>query len=382
MAGGTGGGTGGSGANWGGPGNSGARNGPGGSGGGLLSRGSGANAGTNSGANRRRNPGWDDEDDFDAPAPPPTRSNPRNRRSSPSSPGYGDDGYQEIGPDRALAPSADDLMPLDPQAGLPALPVGPLTEEEERALGIRRPVYIPATDEKRKRRLSSWRVVSGVLSVMLVCAASCAGAGLLGQKQIAKLFIGPIKTITQKQTYNYPNIPATPVATPGLAAKYVKAPVTAPGIDKQGAAVNSTSIFSVGTTIWVVGNVQGVADNTSHTVSVQWFLNGIDIQAPGVKTFTRTSWPTSGVRYKFSINFPQPGQGAARIYWDSPNDTGTSPNDPNLAQTIYFGVYPKGVTPTPTPVPTSTPAPTKTPSPTNTPHAAVPAPVAWREVVG
>ncbi len=373
---------GGSGANWGGAGNSGSRNGPNGpgaSGGGLLSRGAGAN----SGASWRRNPGWDDDDEYDAPAPPPTRSNPRNRRSSPSSPGYGDDGYQEIAPDRALAASDDQLLPLDPQAGLPELPVGPLTEEEERALGIRRPVYIPATDEKRKRRLSSWRVVSGVLSVMLVCIAGCAGVGLLGQKQITKLFVGPVKTVSTPATYNFPNIPATPVATPGLGDKYVKAPATSTGIDSQGNPINATSIFHVGDTIHVVGTIQGVPDNTTHTVSVQWFLNGIDTGSPGIKSVTRTSWPTSGVRYKFQINFPEPGQGAARIYWDAPNDTSTSPNDPHLAQTIFFGVYPKGVNPTPTPVPTNTPPPpTKAPSPTSTPKGDIPAPVAWRESVG
>ena len=75
------------------------------------------------------------------------------------------------------------MLPMDPNgpgmgAGVPALPGMPQTDEEERAIGIRRPVYIPATGEKRKKKLGTWRVVSGVVSVMLICVASCGGAAL------------------------------------------------------------------------------------------------------------------------------------------------------------------------------------------------------------
>src|SRR6185312_6293324 len=109
------------------------------------------------------------------------------------------------------------MAPVDASAGLPAMPGIPQTDEEERALGIRRPAYIPATTEKLKKKLSSWRVISGVLSVMLACIASCAAAGILGRDRI-QAFLGHPVAITQTQpALNFSGVPLTPVATPGLA---------------------------------------------------------------------------------------------------------------------------------------------------------------------
>ena len=121
---------------------------------------------------------WQD-DGYDEP-PASRRSNRRNRRPA--------DGYDEVDLDRALVPARNEMMaPMEGGAGLPALPGFPQTDEEERMLGIRRPAFIPATSEKRKKRLSSWRVISGVLSVMLACIASCAAAGILGRDRIEAL---------------------------------------------------------------------------------------------------------------------------------------------------------------------------------------------------
>jgi len=269
------------------------------------------------------------------------------------------------------------MLPLDPSMNA-ALPGAPLTEEEERALGIRRPVYIPATDEKRKRRLSSWRVISGVLSVMLVCVAGCGVVGFVGQKQIAKIFTGPLKTTLGHPSYNYTNVPVTPVATPGLAANFIKSAVTATGVDSSYNPIDITSHFTAGSDVVLVVRVQGVSDNTTHTVTVQWFLGDVPIQASRPNTsVTRTNWPVAGVNITFKLQYSEAGEGSARVYWDSPNDTSTSPNDPHLGQTIYFGVYPPNVTPTPPPP--STPAPTTTPNPSASPTGALAPPVAWRE---
>ena len=94
-------------------------------------------------------------------------------------------------------------------AGVPALPGMPQTDEEERAFGIRRPVYIPATGE-RKRKLGTWRVTSGVLSVMLVCIASCALAGLLGRSTILGFLIGPVSSTATPVFVSTANVPVTP----------------------------------------------------------------------------------------------------------------------------------------------------------------------------
>jgi hypothetical protein len=91
-----------------------------------------------------------------------------------SSPGYG---YEPDNDSRALVPQYGQPMPPDVQEEMVALPGFPQSDEEERAIGMRRPAYIPATETKRKRKLSSWRIISGVLSMMVVCVIRWAAEG-------------------------------------------------------------------------------------------------------------------------------------------------------------------------------------------------------------
>ncbi len=142
----------------------------------AVGRGSGSSWKGNASSSRLRNTrnGWD-EGGYEEE--PPARSSAGNRRRP---------NYEDVDLERALVPSARDMMPMDPNAigmaggaGLPAIPGLPQTDEEERAIGIRRPVYIPATGEKRKKKLGTWRVLSGVVSVMLFCIVSCSRRGFL-----------------------------------------------------------------------------------------------------------------------------------------------------------------------------------------------------------
>jgi hypothetical protein len=232
----------------------------------------------------------------------------------------------------------------------------PTTDEEERALGIRRPVYIPAISEKRKRKLGTWRVISGVLSVMLVCIASCGVAGLFGRDRIATLLSRPIPNRGTPLVVSTANVPVTPVATPGAAAKYVQNAVTATGVDGNFVPVNTTSHFLVKSTVYVVVSVRGIPKGQEHTVSVRWFIQGTDIQPVG--PLSKTISQDSNV--SFALNYGTPGVGTAKIYWDKPaSDSGDSPNDQYLAQTINFAVEmptPAGSTGATTPGGTTPPA--------------------------
>ncbi|MEO7003309.1 MAG: hypothetical protein ABI068_15960, partial [Ktedonobacterales bacterium] len=227
-------------------------------------------------------------------------------------------------------------------------------DEEERALGIRRPAYIPATSEKRKRKLSSWRVVSGVLSVMLVCVASCGAAGFLGQRQIAKLIQGPIKTVNTPATIDFSQVPATPIGTPGPAANVVKSAVTALGVDNKYNPVNVTSHFSVDATVYVVVRLVGVPAKTTNTLSIGWYIKGPagfqNIDPTGTLDQTIPPQTVSTFNAYFSLPFHQPGVGMAKIYWDKQQgDAGSAATDPALAQTILFAVQPASAATTPTP---------------------------------
>ncbi len=279
------------------------------------------------------------------------RSSARNQRR-------GD--YQEIDLERALVPTPQNVAPINVGSALPAIPGLPQTEEEERALGIRRPVYIPVTDEHRKRRISSFRVLSGVLSLMVICIASCTGLAFLGKTKLETL-VGPrISTSQQNPTpfINFTQVPGTPAATPGAAAKYVTSATTARNVDNNFAPVDITSKFTVNSMVYVVLSVRNVPKGTQHTLSVRWFLNTLDVQLPPSALIKKDIVQDSNAY--FALQYPQPGLGMVKVYWDRPaNDSDDSDTNPYLAQKLYFAIQP--------PVPTATPLPKATATTGGTP---------------
>ncbi len=309
-----------------------------------------------SGAGWQRGGGWDDEAGYDEQ---PSRSGRGRRRNGPD--------YEEVDLERALVPVQPDMSMMDPSmggmGGVPGMPGMPQSDEEERSLGIRRPVYIPATGDKRKRKLGTWRVVSGILSIMLVCMASCALAAVVGKDRLAFFASGPISRTPTPVAFSTALVPVTPVATVGPGGGHISNVVTATGVDAQLNPTGLTSHFVVNSNVYVVMGARQIPKGESHTISIRWFLQGQDIQLPANNG---TSVSVTGDRQVFfSLVYPQPGLGMVKVYFDKPaNDKGDDPKDPSLAATIYFAVE----MPTPVPTPKST-APAGTPSASPSPKA-------------
>jgi hypothetical protein len=328
----------------------------------AVGRGSGANWGGNAASSSRmRSPrtGWD-EGGYEEE--PPARSSASNRRRP---------NYEDVDPERALVPSQN-MMPMDASAmgmgaGLPAIPGMPQTDEEERAIGVRRPVYVPATGEKRKKKLGTWRVVSGVMSVMLICVASCGLAALFGHNAIASLLTTPLKIYPTVQGYSTASVPATPIATLGPQSKYVYNIVTSNGVDQNYTAADETSHFPAGAYVYVVMTVRGIAKGSKHILSIHWFYDGTDLSSNLTNQHV-TQTITSTQSVYFALQYPEPGLGMAKIFFDLPSgDKGNQANDPYVAGQIYFAIDPANAgTATPgTSTPgKSTPTRTKSASPT------------------
>ncbi|MGH2515837.1 MAG: hypothetical protein ACRDHP_09290 [Ktedonobacterales bacterium] len=333
---------------------SGASWGPAPSGGGAGGRPRGSGAGWGAGGQNE----WDDDAGYDEP--PAARSSNRNARRQAAD-------YEEVDLERALVPTRGDLLPMDAAAGVPAIPGMPGSDEEERALGIRRPAYIPATGERRVRKLGTWRVVSGVLSVMLVCVASCGLAGVLGHNVFANFLIGPSISHITPSAISTDGVPVTPVATPGPSQKFVTNAVTAAYVDNKGVPVTPTSKFAVGAYVYVVVNVRNIPKGQSHVVSVRWFFDTVYLPISNSNT---SQTVTGDFNVDFALTYGNAGVGMAKIYFDRPaSDKGDSPTDPTLAQTIRFLIV--------QPAGTTTPG-TGTPK-SGTPHASLGSPpVAWR----
>jgi hypothetical protein len=279
-------------------------------------------------------------------------------------------------------PQYDEAMPPSAEGGLMAgLPGFPQTDEEERAIGLRRPAYIPATEPRRKKKLSSGRVISGVVSILFVTVALCSGVGFLGKKGLEPLFIGPLKNVIVTPTVDLSQVPVTPVSTAGPSAKTVTSAITAQGIDKDYNPVDVTSYFKVNSTVYVVVNIVGASQTGTNILTCRWFLDGIDYNLKSGTSVAVQPSKTNNFHGYCGLPYYQTGVGTVKVYWNKPSsDTGDAPNDKYLAQTIKFAVLAN--TPGTTTPGSGTPKPgAPTPSPTKK-TGSLTLPAAWRSESG
>jgi hypothetical protein len=141
-------------------------------------------------------------------------------------------------------------------------------------------------------------------------------------------------------------------ATPGPLASYVSKLYTAGDRPSDGTPVNVKSHFVVGHWVYVSAIVHGLPKG-AHTISIRWYLNGVFVELPAS---AQTSQTDGDKRLVFSLQYPEPGAGMAKVYIDRPaSDTSESPSDPYLAGTVVFVV--EMPQPTPQTTPQTTPQP-------------------------
>jgi len=321
------------------------------------SRSSGANGGSPNQSYPRRND--------------PNQSYPRRNDANQSYPRR--DGYDEYDQDdRALmvTPNMGGLMPQLDDRALPALP----SEEEERSLGIRRPAFIPATDERKGAKPGRWRVVSGILSIMLLCMAACGASSFLVRQNVIpqlNILLGfttpknlkqPISVLPTQFANGVPLITPVPSAKTPIQSDIksynfiVNSPTGGTVIPK-----NPTSVFKLGQVIYVVMNLNSNV-KAGDKVSAQWFFNNIDVTPDLLRSNSGCcSKPIKDtgkeLQVYFSLKPTTTGSGSVQIAYNG-----------KVAYTILF--YEEvSDQPTATPVPTKptavpakpTPAPTKHP---------------------
>lgn len=271
--------------------------------------------------------------------------------------GQGADNYG-VDDERALMVAPDMgalLAPADDRA-MPALP----TEEEERALGIRRPAFIPATDERKGKKAGRWRIISGVLSIMVLCVGMCGVSGLLVQHNVipglSKLLgltvpgnASSVPLVTIPTAY----APGAPLVTPVPSAKTPIQDIRSynliltPANSNTAIPKNPTDLFTVGQTVYIVMDLNS-AVKVNDTVSVKWIFGGVDITGEIAKLYPgcclkKVAKTGSALQVIFGLKPPTTGFGEAQILYNS-----------QLAYTVLFEMIP--ATQTPTPAVTATPA--------------------------
>jgi hypothetical protein len=142
--------------------------------------------------------------------------------------------------------------------------------------------------------------------------------------------------------YSTANVPVTPVATPGPQSKYVYDIMTGVVLPGYGGGYE-ISHFPAGSVVDVVMLVRGIPKGQKHTISIHWYFDGQELSAHASQEIE------SSQAVLFAMQYPKPGLGMARIFFDLPsNDSGTQANDLYLAGQIYFAIDPAPpATPTP-----------------------------------
>ncbi len=249
---------------------------------------------------------------------------------------------------------------------LPALP----SEEEEQALGIRRPSFIPATEDRKGPRPSRWRVISGVLSLAILSIGLCGLSAYLIKTNVIPgvnnlLGFSKPNTSTKPQlsvpaAYTGAKTLVTPAATPNAAiTTIITTNSVSQNLLKDLTIGNPQAVFLSNETIYVVLRVEQkskVGDN----ITIRWFFNSAEItqslETLNPKCCSATLTTANPTYVYFQVNIPQVGFGYAQIYYNNV-----------LSDTVSFDVIAPAVTTTPSPTATAKAKSSATPSVTATP---------------
>lgn len=187
------------------------------------------------------------------------------------------------------------------------------------------PIYVPPMYTKPRAIIPSYRAISGLISVFIVFALLCAGAGyyakvtgklaflhfIYGDARPNNIITGPPRTLPIPQT--------APVY--GSASMIINSATTASKIDAATAQpLNPTNQFKVGDTIYLTYSVH---PRSPGTVIARWYTNN---------NFYQQSTPLlikDAASGYIQIQYLQPVEGIVELYW----------ND-QLAIRLFFVVEP------------------------------------------
>jgi len=184
-------------------------------------------------------------------------------------------------------------------------------------------LHIPAMYTKPRAVIPTYRIISGLLSTLIIFALLCTGAGyyakVTGKLTSLQRFLGDARpqNISASTAHSLPDPQGFP--TYGPAKNIINSASTAARIDPQtGIALQPTNIFTPGQVVYVTYSVH---PKSMGVVTLKWYTNDTLYK-------TVTNPPISETKNGYStVQFTQPIEGKVEIYW----------ND-QLAMTLFFVV--------------------------------------------
>lgn len=231
-------------------------------------------------------------------------------------------------------------VPYQPQQALSTIPPGALTGEMEGTAILPIPtqnlsalvatlpeeagtIYVPPMYTKPRPLIPRYRIISGLLSVLIVTILLCAGTGYYVKASGKLASLGQLYGVVHP-----PNV--TPMATAplrdpptaqqtGPAYSIINSATTTSRINSQHVAQQQDTVFKPGQPIYLTYSVQH--PKAPGVVTIKWFTNGLFYQSSTTRTITGA---ITGYTEEVYV---QPAEGVVELYWNN-----------QLAIRLYFVV--------------------------------------------
>lgn len=189
------------------------------------------------------------------------------------------------------------------------------------------PVYVAPMYTKPRPIIPRYRAISGLVSVVIVFALLCSGAGyyaqVTGKLTFLEKFLGVYSPPAIASTGKMLPVPSFK-QTAGPAANNINSAVISDSKNTDaahGIVANEVNKFNVGDTIYIVCSLPG---SQPGTVTVKWYSD-----TTLYRTQTSTTRDSGANTAVFHSVYAQPAEGKAEIYWNN-----------QLATTLLFVVEP------------------------------------------
>ncbi|QBD79495.1 hypothetical protein EPA93_27350 [Ktedonosporobacter rubrisoli] len=259
---------------------------------------------------------------------------PAPQEVSPAQQQWGQFSSQEASPSQQ-PPQSLLPVPYQPGVNLPGFPQGtmqlvPVQSVEQllpdlpEAEGA---IYVPPMYTKPRPIIPRYRIISGLLSVIIVALLACGGTAYYAKAsgkldQFQRFLTGnPPPSISPTAGPGIPDPPDTVVHGPEFDT--IPSATTTAKIDDHSVAMQPQRVFQIGQKFWVTYSIQH--PKTKGTVSTKWYMNGVYYRT--VEDDTKVVEEGKTANGGASMVYQVPASGKVEIYWNG-----------KLAQALYFAV--------------------------------------------
>jgi hypothetical protein len=188
-------------------------------------------------------------------------------------------------------------------------------------------VYVPPMYTKPRPIIPRYRIISGILSILIVSLLACGGASYYAKasgnlKLLGRAITGAPPASIQPTTS--PTLPDPPAkAVTGPAYSKIPAATTTLRIDKNFTPLQPTRIFQVNQQFYLTFTMPSMSGGT---VTAKWYMNGNFYRETTVGS-NSAKQGTGMVNAWISMQYETPSEGSVELDWNN-----------QLAQRLYFVV--------------------------------------------